>query len=126
MLLLTCGRVYFCRKADILPAVNTPVAPASLDILTRYVAKAVENGLDELSIKFRDGYELVSMQQNGQSYGVDKLESLSADTESLKAELDHIVRRPKLFSLDNGMYFLKAKGFESCDGYVFHVVIKPR
>ena len=107
-------------------AVNTQVATAGSEILARYIAIAVENGFDELSTKYRDGYELISMERNGQSYGLDKLGSLSVEATSLKAELDHIVQRSKLFNLANGTYFLKAKCFKSYNGYNFHVVIKAR
>jgi hypothetical protein len=109
-----------------LDIVNSQIAPANRDILTRYVVKAVENGCEELSIIFRDGYELVSIQQNGQSYGVDKLELLSPEGALLKDQLVSIVYRAQLFNLGNAMYFLKAKVVESSDGYVFHVVIKAR
>ena len=104
----------------------TQAVKARRKTLSGYVEKALENGCDELSIKLKNGYKLVCMERNGQCYGVDKLESVSSEAAELKDELVGIVQRPKLFSLVNGMYFLKAEGFESRNGYIFHVVIKTR
>ena len=94
-------------------------------ILMDYVAEAIEQGFDELTVEYKDGQEMVFVQNKGVGIGIASLKSDGEEAAALRHELFRLAKSSKKIRLWDNEYILKARIFDSFGENAFRVLIKP-
>ncbi len=103
---------------------SSPTTPGS-NILLDYVAEAIEQGFDALTVEYQNGEEVVYAQNKGVGVSIASLKSSSKEAAALRHELLRLTKGPKIIRLWDKAYVLKARIFDSFGEDAFRVMIKP-
>ena len=94
-------------------------------IIEQLASNAIRVGADVLNIEYKSGYEEVFAMCGNIGHGIASLKSTSPGAESLRAELQAMVRRNRQFTLADREYELRCRVYESFGEDAYRVKIVP-
>ncbi len=94
-------------------------------MIEQLASKAVRVGADALDIEYKGGYEEVFAMCGNIGHGIARLKSTSAEAESLRAELQAMVRKNRQLALADREYKLRCRVHESFGEDAYRVEIIP-
>lgn len=92
--------------------------------LEQLAAQAISLGADELEIEYKDGCEEICAMKSGFGWGIASIPSSSPEAESLRHELYALAKKKRRLKIDEQMYELRARIFDSFGEDAFRVELR--
>ncbi len=94
-------------------------------IIEQLASKAIRVGADALDIEYKGGYEEVFAMCGSVGHGIASLKSTSPEAESLRTELQAMVRRNRNLAIADREYKLRCRVHQSFGEDAYRVEIIP-
>ncbi len=91
--------------------------------LAQVVAKAIELGVHELEVEYKDGYEEVCAMSGNFGVGIARFEASGEDGRGLHEQLWAISKKPEMINILGTTYRLRVMRFDSFGEVAFRVTI---
>jgi hypothetical protein len=100
------------------------MTPEKRAILEKLAAQAIRLGADQLEVEYKDGCEEVFAMKSGFGWGIAGIRSSSPEAQSLRNELYALAKKKERVKIDEHLYELPARIFDSFGEDAFRVELR--